>query len=66
VTIDILASREDGEDLLAETKFIMVARYVTRADFLLHALFYGAPVPYLDVFTNECEVKPLSIVIVFF
>jgi hypothetical protein len=27
VTIDILASREDGEDLLAETKFIMVARY---------------------------------------
>lgn len=26
MTIDILASREDGEDLLAETKFIMVAR----------------------------------------
>lgn len=26
VTIDILAASESGEDLLAETKFIMVAR----------------------------------------
>lgn len=31
MTIDIIATREDGEDKLAETKYIMVARNGTAA-----------------------------------
>ena len=65
MTIDILATREDEEYLLAETKYIMVARHGTSSATVPGLLLANDEVRFeqclrLQLYTKECLFVPLS------